>query len=415
MAFRLGKLLKQLKAEKAEAPSDGRGVDSALPSASSQHNATSASAPELQDAAAVVAKPRSCSAVDIMLHAAAPLASCRIGPVPTVHCLNDVISADGEESLTSFLYAEPIASHWVQLKGRRLILYGGAVTARGLENPEPLPPPLARLSAELVRLGVFDASHAPNHALINEYAPGQGILPHTDGPAYFPRVATLSLGSDAIMLFLERRVSGSSVDAASAVLTRDASTAPLPAATAGPRAGGGDVPVQEVLLRRRSLVVFEDDAYVRLLHSIPASYGERIGDLAPCVNADPDPASYGERIGDLAPRVNADPGICSDGATGSGLTLPASLPQRVELAEHAIGTGSAGPGVCVPADEGARCISGGAGAAATDAASCSAGAATCSTASGRLCVGAVIERGTRISITLRHVPLAAPHVHSSAA
>lgn len=35
--------------------------------------------------------------------------------------------------------------------------------------------------------------------LVNEYLPGQGILPHTDGPAYFPAVATISLGGHTVL------------------------------------------------------------------------------------------------------------------------------------------------------------------------------------------------------------------------
>ena len=35
----------------------------------------------------------------------------------------------------------------------------------------------------------------PNHVLINEYLPGQGIMPHKDGAAYYPVVCTVSLGS----------------------------------------------------------------------------------------------------------------------------------------------------------------------------------------------------------------------------
>lgn len=34
----------------------------------------------------------------------------------------------------------------------------------------------------------------PNHVLINEYRPGEGIMPHEDGAAYAPVVATISLG-----------------------------------------------------------------------------------------------------------------------------------------------------------------------------------------------------------------------------
>ena len=33
-----------------------------------------------------------------------------------------------------------------------------------------------------------------NHVLVNEYKPGDGIMPHTDGPAYVPIVATITTG-----------------------------------------------------------------------------------------------------------------------------------------------------------------------------------------------------------------------------
>jgi len=41
-----------------------------------------------------------------------------------------------------------------------------------------------------------DSPHgAPNHVLINEYLPGQGIMPHKDGAAYHGVVCTVSLGA----------------------------------------------------------------------------------------------------------------------------------------------------------------------------------------------------------------------------
>lgn len=40
---------------------------------------------------------------------------------------------------------------------------------------------------------------APNHVLINEYTPGEGILPHEDGSAYFPVVCTVSLGAHTVL------------------------------------------------------------------------------------------------------------------------------------------------------------------------------------------------------------------------
>jgi alkylated DNA repair protein alkB homolog 6 len=46
-------------------------------------------------------------------------------------------------------------------------------------------------------LGIFNSTphQAPNHVLINEYKPGEGIMPHEDGSAYARVVATVSLGA----------------------------------------------------------------------------------------------------------------------------------------------------------------------------------------------------------------------------
>ena len=40
-----------------------------------------------------------------------------------------------------------------------------------------------------------------NHILINDYPPGIGIMPHSDGPAYHPKVFVLSLNSYCIINF----------------------------------------------------------------------------------------------------------------------------------------------------------------------------------------------------------------------
>ena len=45
----------------------------------------------------------------------------------------------------------------------------------------------------------FPENNRPNHVLVNEYLPGQGIMPHTDGPAFFPMVSTVSLGSHTFL------------------------------------------------------------------------------------------------------------------------------------------------------------------------------------------------------------------------
>jgi alkylated DNA repair protein alkB family protein 6 len=64
-------------------------------------------------------------------------------------------------------------------------------------------------------LGVFEgAPHGINHCLINEYLPGQGIMPHEDGDAYFPVVATVSLGGSLVLDVTEKRKAGSDLESA---------------------------------------------------------------------------------------------------------------------------------------------------------------------------------------------------------
>ena len=38
---------------------------------------------------------------------------------------------------------------------------------------------------------IFTSGKGPNHVLVNEYLPGQGIMPHTDGPLFHPTIATV--------------------------------------------------------------------------------------------------------------------------------------------------------------------------------------------------------------------------------
>ena len=64
---------------------------------------------------------------------------------------------------------------------------------------EGLPEWLAMLVSAVTSTGVWPADEAPNHILINDFTAGAGLTPHTDGPLYAPRVATLSLGSDVVL------------------------------------------------------------------------------------------------------------------------------------------------------------------------------------------------------------------------
>lgn len=174
--------------------------------------------------------------------------------VPTVAYAGDVITPSDEQALIRDIYAVP-TSRWVVLRNRRLQMWGGAVSSSGLTDIEPLPRWLESLIDGLVEAGVYPADRRPNHVLINEYQRGQGIMPHTDGPAYFPRTTTLSLGSAAIMRLAKRGEPGTPF-----------------------------APCSEIVLQPRSIVVFGDEAYSSHLHAISEDVEEVVGASAPCCN-----------------------------------------------------------------------------------------------------------------------------------
>ena len=63
----------------------------------------------------------------------------------------------------------------------------------------------APLSAEKPLNLFSDSPHSrPNHVLINEYPPGVGVFPHEDGPAYYPIVATVSMGAHTVLDIYEK-------------------------------------------------------------------------------------------------------------------------------------------------------------------------------------------------------------------
>ena len=65
----------------------------------------------------------------------------------------------------------------------------------------PFPPILERLVANLVKRGFIDASLRPDSCIINSYARGDCIPPHTDHAAYARPILTLSLlGEEPILV-----------------------------------------------------------------------------------------------------------------------------------------------------------------------------------------------------------------------
>jgi hypothetical protein len=138
---------------------------------------------------------------------------------------------------------------------RRVCMFGEK------EGEEGLPAPLQEIAQELVNRGIFSSDQPPNHVLLNDYQPSQGILPHTDGPLYASRTATLSLGSQVVLEFTKRLSS----DQIGVVERSDES-------------------IVQILLHAGSLIVFQDEAYEKYCHGIPMDVWQDTT-TSHCVNA----------------------------------------------------------------------------------------------------------------------------------
>eukprot|EP00850_Spirogloea_muscicola_P011408 SM000070S21374 [mRNA] locus=s70:564611:566560:- [translate_table: standard] len=201
--------------------------------------------------------------------AAEQLARWRVGDLPTVYCVPDYLTPAEEALLLRQVYGAPSAK-WRVVRNRRLQEWGagahisfisrqtgvhkseqqlrrmpgGTVHEKGM-IPQALPTWLAALAARLEE--DFNQLVSPiNHILINEYASGQGIMRHQDGPLYYPVVLILSLGLPAVMQFHPHQ----------GLLAEGAAR------------GHPPPPVLPVRLPPRSLLIFKDAAYQDYLHEI---------------------------------------------------------------------------------------------------------------------------------------------------
>ncbi|OAG34469.1 hypothetical protein AYO21_11378 [Fonsecaea monophora] len=165
------------------------------------------------------------------------------GLPPSCYYVPSFITASEEAQILNELQKLP-ESRWTVLTHRRLLSLPSTLTGPSRDTllAAPMPAYLDVIVARLQQGKFFESSthKAPNHVLINEYKPGEGIMPHEDGPAYDPITATVSLGSHTVLEIYRKTEAGE----------REAK------------------PTWRILQEPRSLLVTTGDMYVNTLHGI---------------------------------------------------------------------------------------------------------------------------------------------------
>ena len=172
------------------------------------------------------------------------------GAPPSVYYIPHFITEAEEAYLINRVNSVP-ESRWTRLSNRRLQNWGGLPSIKGM-IPEPIPEWLESHCQNLSSMHCFDGNVA-NHVLVNEYLPGQGIMPHVDGSLYFPTVTTITLGSHCLLNFYKPIDSEESDDWHQRHLC-------------------------SLLLEPRSLFISKDDMYNVYLHGIEETHSDIITD-----------------------------------------------------------------------------------------------------------------------------------------
>lgn len=151
--------------------------------------------------------------------------------------MSEFITENEEKSILSSIYAAP-KPKWTQLSNRRLQNWGGIPHNKGM-IAESIPIWLDIYLEKIHNLNVMGGNR-PNHVLVNEYLPTQGIMAHLDGSLFYPTITTISVGSHIVLKFSE------------------------------PVIDDADTPnhVFSFLLEPRSLLILQDELFTNYLHCI---------------------------------------------------------------------------------------------------------------------------------------------------
>ncbi|EDW63936.1 alpha-ketoglutarate-dependent dioxygenase alkB homolog 6 isoform X1 [Drosophila virilis] len=191
----------------------------------------------------------------------------------TVMYIPNFITSDQEQSILSHIERTP-KPRWTQLLNRRLVNYGGVPHPNGM-IAEEIPEWLQSYVDKVNNLGIFESQNA-NHVLVNEYLPGQGILPHTDGPLFYPIISTISCGAHTVLEFTKRETTG---EAAGEVLFK-------------------------LLLEPRSLLILKDTLYSDYMHAISEINEDTLCDRICNYNLCENTYKIGDHLVRRAPRIS---------------------------------------------------------------------------------------------------------------
>jgi len=220
-----------------------------------------------------------------------------------VFYIPNFITEEEERYLLRKIAESPLPK-WKKLPNRRLQIWGGELTAKNVLLPQPLPPYIKDYPNIISRIrstGAFDGSpHGqPNHIILNEYLPGQGIMPHEDGPSYYPVVATLSLGSHAVFNYYRYKTDSDHSENDNSDHNEKGRSI-------------DKIPIMSVLLEPRSLVITTQALYGSHLHGIDDLEIDVFPATTPSLE---NPAA---RVANL--ELIADPSIKSTATNGGSLS-----------------------------------------------------------------------------------------------
>lgn len=182
-----------------------------------------------------------------------PLEAYKISGLPdTMYYIPNFITSAEESHILNSLPS----NRWINLSHRRLQAHPSTLSKTNTLLSSPLPPYLVTpVLDKFSALHLFDESphKQANHVLVNEYNPNEGIMPHEDGAAYHPIVATVSLGANLVLDIYEKR-SSDSTGGTSVSAERTGDSRP--------------VPRWRIFQEPRSLLITTGAAYTDLLHGI---------------------------------------------------------------------------------------------------------------------------------------------------